>query len=595
MKPLVSFFIIFLLGIVCGWYGQSVTPNTTVSELEDASESLRVLTPVRKIESVFDAERIKAEVASAKQNSVKYPQLEILRAAIDLAEKSTVDELEALIEQTAPTYPYSLPMGTLNIYIEGLISLDPYRALNFVRTTAQIDPYWIQYLHSWGMQDPGGAIDFFHSIRDPDLKKLAGQILLNMETIDTSGRKNEVIAALGKNADKFLKSLLLSKMTPEEALEELLLSESSPQDQYRDIRLVLSRWVQQDPNALFARLSLIEDSTQKYRFMDSAISVVLQKDSTLALDLLDTYGSGNVKLIKTVLKKISKANPSQAIPLLEEYMKKTGNSDLLRTLITNWVRHDPASALAYTDQLPLHQKREAYGSISYVFAQNSPEEAIEWALSLGKDFSEAKQRVFSALASAHPTLAEATLNSINNPLDEEFLLGEIIKTKGRLDPKGALELLKTGHDFRQSEQKIHKSIYHSILSRWSNEDVVSAAKYLSDNPFDYPKLTGATQLTRTWYNADPVATTTWVGSLPDGTEVKTEAVYSLATATAKADPAKAAKYAMTLPKGGMRSSAIQEIAYEWVDSAPEEFDLMVEALNLDERSAEYLRKKMQSM
>lgn len=595
MKSLPSLFFIFLFGVVFGWYGQSVIPNTTAFVPEHASKSLLVFTPGRTIESASDAEHFKTRVVSSEQDFGRHPQLVRLREAIDLAEKSTADELEALIEQTTPIYPYALPMGTLSIYIESLISLDPYRALNFVRTTDQMGSYWIQYLHSWGMQDPGGAIDFFHSIRDPDLKKLAGQILLNMEKIDTSGRMNEVIVALGKTADKFLKSRLLSKITPEEALEELLLSGSSPQDQYMDVRLVLSRWVQRDPNALFARLSLIEDAAQKNRFMDSAISVVLQKDSTLALDLLDTYAPGNIKLIKTVLQKISKESPSQAIPLLEEYTKKTGNSDLLRTLITNWVRHDSGSALAYADQLPLSQKREAYSSISYVFARNSPEEAIEWALSLDKDFSRAKQRVLSTLASSHPTLAESTLNSINDPSDKEFLLGEIIKTKGRLDPKGALELLKAGHDLQQSEQKIHKSIYHSILSRWTNEDAVSAAKYLSDNPFDYPKLTGATELTRTWYNADPVATTTWVESLPSGTEVKTEAVYSLATSTAKADPAKAAKYAMTLPKGGMRSSAILEIAYEWVHGAPEEFDLMVEALNLDERSADHLRKKMESM
>lgn len=183
MKSPTSIFIAFMFGITVGWYGQNVILTPTTPVPDNSSQSSQPSRSNIQIEKPPEDGNPKAKISLSEKDSADSSQLDRIRAAIDLAESSTADELELLIGKYTPIFPHAPPYGAINIYIERLLSLDPNRALSAVRATHQMKGYWFQYFHSWGMQDPGGAIDYFHSIQDLKSKNRVGQVLLTLEGI----------------------------------------------------------------------------------------------------------------------------------------------------------------------------------------------------------------------------------------------------------------------------------------------------------------------------------------------------------------------------------------------------------------------------
>jgi hypothetical protein len=133
----------------------------------------------------------------------------------------------------------------------------------------------------------------------------------------------------------------------------------------------------------------------------------------------------------------------------------------------------------------------------------------------------------------------------------------------------------------------------TVLQSWASVDPENAAKYYSENPREFAMMGGmggrggmggqggASIIAAEWARQDPAAALAWASSL--GTE-KGEAMTSVVSEVAKADPRRAAELAASMDPAD-RAGAYSRIASQWGASDFSAAQSWVRTLPLDQQAA----------
>ncbi len=329
-----------------------------------------------------------------------------------------------------------------------------------------------------------------------------------------------------------------AEQIPDHMIEAVLkeLSDQSPEwdPEAKLVRhLLLTRWAKEHPDAAYAHLSQLDF---KKRGEESA----------------------------SILASLSALDPQRAAAWLMAGDNKLvdfpmAGHILAGTVGKEWVRQDPAAALAWARSLPENQRGGAYvgvlatlagtdpaaaaklaneleaggarqnviGDIAGAWAKKSPQQAYTWAQSLeGADRHKAMERAMSGWASHDPLAAAKQLEQL--PADQ--ITGGLIK---------------------------------SVVEPWTIQSPTAAAQWTVNQPAGEATNQALGSVMWNWTKQDPAAASSWLSGQPPG-ELRDAGISGLALATFDNDPAGALTWAANMADEGKRTVSVGIGMTEWL-------------------------------
>ncbi|MGL5017645.1 MAG: hypothetical protein ACRDBP_05900, partial [Luteolibacter sp.] len=264
-------------------------------------------------------------------------------------------------------------------------------------------------------------------------------------------------------------------------------------------------------------------------------------------------------------------DPQRALDLLGDMPPGQGRSNMLSSISSTWIRHDPDAAIAWVQSLDSVDKSTAIQNItsqlahedpakaaallasmpmtsqtSYQFSnlasqwtQQDPEAARKWVESLPA--GQAKQRalsgIISSLAQSDPVKAATffgdTMVTNQNSSEVGMIVGAWVKT----DQTAALAWLES-LDLRGDAQR---NVHSQFLNNWVNQDAAAASRYAISLSDEKSRQQAINSLVGAWGNNDPTAAKEWIMASLQG-DAKNTSLNSLIQTISRRDFPTALKY-----------------------------------------------------
>lgn len=389
----------------------------------------------------------------------------------------------------------------------------------------------------------------------------------------------------------------LAKNDPRAAL--LLLDKLSAEKKQQATNTLLSAWAEHDPEAALSWAKSREGR-------DRAMAI-----RSIIFNLTEQSPEKTAALLASEIDSISKIDGWSI-------------ESSFGTLFTRWLTEDPEKAKAWIETLPEEHRNTARASYEQAFARAKPREfllGLEAGKSLSKDDERLLQMSLSNLARSHSAEAAAWLDKNKTWLPAgKFpdLVSALLSQTPDLSPR-FLPLMRKG--------EMANSTYRSAGEKWASKDPAKAASYLStlppgeerdafhkgvflntaktdlneayrqaeatpggslQNAFlttiaqqskDHletaewlssrfpPDSQGAafalSSLVGQWANAAPEQTAAWLQKASPG-DNKDRLISTFSSTIVDRDPDMAIQWAATIGNDGSRSSAMQNIARQWL-------------------------------
>lgn len=271
------------------------------------------------------------------------------------------------------------------------------------------------------------------------------------------------------------------------------------------LHLLLTRWAQQDPEAALASLNSLDPKKQGGDAPSILASLAARDPQRVAAWLANSK------------------NTLVDFPVM--------GAILAGTLGKEWVRQDPAAALAWARRLPESQRGGAYVG------------------------------VLGTLASTDPAAAARLASQLDADPARLHVLGDIGKSWAKKSPS---EALAWANSLNGAERQ---TALRQALGSWSDTAPAAAARFLEDLPaavLDGPLLKSVAE---PWVAKAPDAAATWLAARPDST-AKNEAMGSVLWNWTKQNPNDASTWLTNQPSGPARDAAINGLALATFDSDP---------------------------
>jgi hypothetical protein len=254
------------------------------------------------------------------------------------------------------------------------------------------------------------------------------------------------------------------------------------------------------------------------------------------------------------LRQVATAEPELALPYVEAYTERTGDSGPLAEMLGEWVKRDAAAAAAYAEQLPRNQREQALYSMAMNYVSSDPRRGIEWILSLQDIESQYTLAGFVRLTPEAAEVAEAMLTELADPGKRGALAASLVRHKAETDPQAALQWLSQYPDIEN-----YGSAYATAISQLAQRDPQAAAAALDDRWSDPDMENSFQTISYSWLSRDPDAALSWAEQLPDspGRNAALEAIISQ---LGQRDYDKARTLLKELPEGATRNRAIISLA-----------------------------------
>ncbi|HKI74618.1 MAG TPA: hypothetical protein VJ998_08240, partial [Pseudomonadales bacterium] len=307
-----------------------------------------------------------------------------------------------------------------------------------------------------------------------------------------------------------------------------------------------------------------------------------------ALDWLQDNRPSDADLQKQVLLSWVKVDLNDALPLVEDFARRTGQTDVYNTMVGFWVRQDPDKAIAWADSLDDSQKSSVYRTLAYNYIQSHPRAGLNWVVGLGAQYDDIKMSALRSINGENASVAQQILSNTSDPVARSALFMGLAQYKASRDPKAALNWL-SGY---QSSQH-YPDAYITIMSRYAARDPTDAAQQLLDAPLpDEATRKAAFAIASTWYQQDAGAATRWVASLPTSA-AGVGAIQGIATLLANKDPERALSLVASLPESD-RSNVARSVGFIVVGKNPAEAEDVITRLGLGPMAAEQIRQLARS-
>ncbi|MFT7246013.1 MAG: thioredoxin-like negative regulator of GroEL [Candidatus Azotimanducaceae bacterium] len=507
-----------------------------------------------------------------------------LKLAHLLADEADVEGLKALILKAVksrdPLYNYNL----VSIFLEKFTSLDPSAAIKFIEANSSIANHrFISHVvTSWVREDPEAAIDYFNSLTNMQLKnEIAGRLFSDPTLVD-SGLLAELEQSLGQSAAAMRGMMQANQLPPPQALEEALLMNQP--NRMSAIQIALIRWLHNDPEAAIARIQSHSNTDERHQMLQSILHEYVNIDEDAAFAFARANLSDNVQLEQQMLSMLGQRDPKRTLPMIEDFISRTGNANPLNSLIATWIQQAPAEALAYIDTMDEQRRGTLYQSAAFSYVNSHPDEAFDWLLRQSDRYP---QMVENTIASSinHNTIsiAERMVAQVENPSIRTRLITGIGNYKASQNPEAALRWLE-GYQ----RDPAYPTAVQNVISSMSHQNPKGAARAIEARITEDYAAPIVGQVAANWYRGNPQEALGWLRGLPDG-EAKNMAFSSIVSNVAHQDPEAALEILDGIPEGPRKSDAKRNIAYSRLSRSPNDIEDIIKELDLTGQDAAQLR------
>ena len=512
-----------------------------------------------------------------------------LNIAYQLAASSDIQTLKSHMDNLIHDDDRFFHSNITNVFLERLIELDVMESINYIEhadiNQERIYRFRGNIVYSWLRHDPAAAIEYVRKIDSQQLKDMIGARLLTDPSMDTTGLESFLEQDLGHFGKTILLTARLRQKDPEAAFEEALLMRGI--NRRGSAWNAISRWFMEDPEAVLTRLLDIENAVEKKVFMNMLIEQHSHQDPIAALEMVRNYYPQDIDMERQVLMSMTGRNIQQALPYVNDYVERTGDTDLLNNLANSWTRSDPQAAIDYANTLDKQHRQAFLNGIASGYIYNNPDEGVRWAMSLNN--REVLDLVISFLPNFDIPLAEDLLKRLDDPQHTNNLLRNISFHKARADPESAHRWLTNYQD----EPGFHNA-FKSLINEWALRDPKSAADTLEKHKKDSNYQNLISSVAESWARRNPDEAISWVRSLPDG-EILDQAAQSVVWQLWRNDSAIDSAIDMMDAMSDERSSTVRmSIAIDWLAQKPYEIDDIVDKLDLTDEQADHLRQRMRA-
>ena len=510
-----------------------------------------------------------------------------LSFAYQLAASSDIQTLKSHMDNLIHDDDRFFHTNITNVFLERLIELDVMESINYIEhadiNQERIYRFRGNIVYSWLRHDPAAAIEYVRKIDSQQLKDIIGARLLNDPSLDTTGLESFLEQDLGHFGKSILLTARSRQKNPEAAFEEALLMKGV--NRHGTLWDSISRWFMEDPEAVLARLLDIENAVEKKVLMNMLIQTQVHQDPIAALEMVRNYYPQDMDMERQVLMSITGRNIQQALPYVNDYVERTGDTDLLKNFASSWSRSDPQAAIDYADTLDKQHRQAFLNGIASSYIYTNPDEGIRWAMSLNN--REVLDLVIITLPNFDIPLAEDLLKRLDDPQHSNNLLRNISFHKARADPESAYRWLTNYQD----EPGFHNA-FKSVMDEWAWRDPKSAADILEKHKEDSNYQNLFNSVAESWAQRNPDEAISWVRSLPDG-EILDQAAQSVVWHLWRHDIDSAID--MMDAMSDKRSSTVRmSTALDWLAQNPDEFEDIVDKLDLTDEQADHLRQEFTS-
>ncbi len=492
--------------------------------------------------------------------------------------------LDSLLGRSDPVLSHVLA----NTFLERFIELDVESAVAYVENSRlpqdQKQLLLGNIVTTWVRHDPERAMDFYRKLHSQQVKNMIGARLLADPTLADTGMLSEVESELGAYANQINEQVRLRQLSPGTAFEEAL--QLSGMQRQQQLIGATARWFHADPDAVLQRLSEITDTKQRQNILRVISSIQAQQDIDAALATIRTYAPNDNRLEQQVLMTFAARQPEQAIPYVLDYADRTGQSQVLSSMVGNWVRTNPQAALAFAETIDTRHRQAVMQGLAYNYVATHPDEGMDWLLSLDSRDQQIRSMAISALPQADMTLAELWLDRIDDAQLATALLHQITNLKANADPAATYAWLEEHED-----RADHPQALASVFRQWGQRDPEEAADLLNDHVDDDAFRHVFRTTASAWGSRDIDAAMDWLASMPDGT-AKTSVAQALVPMVVRSDPDDALHLISLVPKSQAADLRMQ-VALQWLRQSRDETETIIRQLALSEAQAEQLRRSQQ--
>ncbi len=290
----------------------------------------------------------------------------------------------------------------------------------------------------------------------------------------------------------------MRRIPPEDAFAEAL----SLTGQQRSTALTAAavRWAMSDPDAAMTRIVNLQNRAERQSIMRNVLTNMGRNNPDKALELVNLYAPRDDNLERQVMVVFARSKGVDALPAVERYTDRTGNTAALGALLGAWVRQDPQGAIAYAATLPADRQTSVYQAMAAYYARSYPEQAFDWALNLGPELQQVRRSAIASISHRNVELAERNINRVQDPELRDIMIQRVAQEKSQHDVQGALDWV-----FRNtlSTSKSRQRAITSIARQVANTNPARAARLLNDLPAGGIKENAKRSIAFTWSAREP--------------------------------------------------------------------------------------------
>jgi hypothetical protein len=201
-----------------------------------------------------------------------------------------------------------------------------------------------------------------------------------------------------------------------------------------------------NPEEALSQIDQLENAQDKSSLLALAYQQYASQDSLVALEHFRQNHAGNENLEQNVLSLYAQQDLEGALPLIEEFVQRTGKINALSSLISKWVQIVHIASIAYAETLDESHKQTVFQSLFQSFQQVDPDAGLEWALNLDSKYRHITEMAVRSIQSHNVDAAERMLLSVEDTQLKQLMLSGIAQHRAQGDPQSALKWLDQYED-----------------------------------------------------------------------------------------------------------------------------------------------------
>ena len=403
-----------------------------------------------------------------------------------LAADATVEQLETLLAEAAGLSQISEQRAATSILYERYAELDPPSAVDHILSRGGFfNNAWLNVIfHAWSRRDLPAAIARIAEL-DPALRSVAGAALLNARDDLPTSERREIAQQLGIEA----------AMQELESRRQAALTDSDPQDAWRNalamenrqfrmqrLYAVVTAWAKSDPIAALNAVRSMTEPSMRNSLQQRILQQWGRANPRDAVDWAFARAPSNnrANLLAAALRALALAEPRDAINLAES-LSGTERREALGSVLQGWASTDPRAAAQWFDDADVGLKPGGVYGVAMAYAQQYPDEAFDWAISLrsGQSTMVATMAVLGVIGQSDPVYAGRLAKSIPDDNARANATQTVARTWAQSDPRAAARWISGFDDTKERTQ-----LYTSLLQQWASIDRGAAVNYLDRMPTD---------------------------------------------------------------------------------------------------------------